>query len=425
MKVLVYNKGCIREDIAARRLRSDIVLNGHEKNYNFREADVIVYITCAGLGEAITECLEEIELFIQGKKEDATLIITGCLTKIPEIMEWYKDEKNVKIINNIDFVIPVLNFINDENKRNTSKTKLASRTRLFFDNTAHIQFFLCNGCLNNCSFCKTNYLNEPLTSIPYEIALKHLQDMIKMGTKSITLSGENLALYGIDLYHKPMLHKFIHDLSETPELMYLTINELAPQNMYPELLQELVTNKKVVNVGIQLETADNSLLEAMNRHYTLDEFDAIVTPLKKAGKYINTVLIGGFPTETYEDMDRTINYLRDKGIATELICRYSDFDLLPSHDLPQLSKREKTRHCIYLRDAIKGVNRACLEEKIFDTKNAIVYGKENNKIYLKNFHLGYSLKKEHQDLEIGDIVTTPALKLVQEKKCKMRYEYRY
>ena len=249
--------------------------------------------------------------------------------------------------------------------------------------------------------------------------------MIKMGTKSITLSGENLALYGIDLYKKPMLHKFIHDLSETPGLMYLTINEIPAQNMYPELLQELINNKHVVNVGIQLETGDDRLLGLMNRGYTIDEFDAIITPLKKAGKYVNTVIMGGFPTETYEDMDRTIAYLKDKGIATEYICKYSDFGLLPSHNLPQLSKREKIRHCIYLRKAIREINHDCLEEMIDDTTNAIVYGKKYNKIYLKSFHHGYSLRKDHQDLEIGDIVTTPARRLVQEKKRQMRYEYKY
>lgn len=425
MKVLIYNKGCVREEALTQKLRRDIIAQGHEKSYNFNESDVIVYITCAGEGEIIAECIREIETFIKYKNESSTLIITGCLTKIPEFMEWYKDEENVKIIKNSDFVVPILNFINNENKRTTIKRQLESRTRLFYDNPTLIQFFLCNGCLNHCSFCKTNYLDEHLTSIPYEIALNYLQNMIKMGTKSITLSGENLALYGIDLYKKPMLHKFIHDLSKTPGLMYLTINELAPQNMYPELLQELVTNDKVVNVGIQLETADNRLLGLMNRGHTIEEFDAIITPLKKAGKYINTVLMGGFPTETYEDIDRTVSYLRDKKIATELICRYSDCELIPSHDLPQLSRREKNKHCMYLREALRGINKCCLEEKMLDSKNAIVYGKEEDKIYLTSFYYGYSLKKDHQNLEIGDIVTTPAKSLVKEKNRKMRYEYKY
>lgn len=425
MKVLIYNKGCVIEDTLTNKLRRDIVSRGHEKSYDHRSADVIVYITCAGLGDVITECLEEIETMIHFKKKDANLIITGCLTKVPELMDWYKDEENVYIVKNPDFVIPVLNFIDNENKKNTIKEKLSNRTRIFYDNNTHIQFFLCRGCLNRCSFCKTNYIDDPLTSLPYEIALNYLQNMIKNGTKSITLSGENLTLYGIDLYKKPMLHKFIHDLSQTPGLMYLTINEVAAQNMYPELLKELIENPKINNVGIQLETANDRLLGLMNRGHNLEQFDAIVKPLKDAGKYVNTVIMGGFPTETYEDIDTTINYLHNRGIATELLCKYNDFGMLPSHDFEQLSKSEKTRHCIYLREAIRKINHEVLTEKIDDSKNAIVYGKEDNKIYLKSFHHGYSLKKEHLDLEPGDVVTTPARQIIKEKKRNMRYQYKY
>lgn len=425
MEVLVYNKGCIREDIATQKLRRKVVESGHTKTYNYHTADVIVYITCAGLGDVITECLQEIEAFIHFKKKDATLIITGCLTKISDIMKWYENEDNVIIIDKQDFVIPVLNFINRDNKRTTMREKLSNRTRLFYGNNAHIQFMLCHGCINRCSFCKTNYMSEQLTSVPYEIALKHLQDMIKMGTKSITLSGENLTLYGIDLYQKPMLHKFIHDLSETPGLMYLTVNEITAQNMYLELLKELTDNPKVIGISLQLETADNRLLGLMNRQHTIEQYDAIIKPLKEANKYINTVLIGGFPTETYDDIDTTIDYVRARGIATELICRYSDFSALPSHDLPQLSTREKTQHCIYLRKAIKDINRNILENKIEDSGNGIIYGKEDGKVYIKKFHHGYSLKKEHQHLEIGDIVTTPAKRLVKEEKHQIAYRYKY
>ncbi len=57
MEVLVYNKGCIREDIATQKLRRKVVESGHTKTYNYHTADVIVYITCAGLGDVITECL--------------------------------------------------------------------------------------------------------------------------------------------------------------------------------------------------------------------------------------------------------------------------------------------------------------------------------------------------------------------------------
>lgn len=425
MKVLVYNKGCVREDIMTQNLRHKLELLGLEKTYSVREADVIIYITCAGLGDTIAECIKEIGLFNMLKKSDTKIILAGCLTNIPAIMDFYYENEDIKIVKNPDFLVPILNIINDENKRNTLTTRLENRTRGFFNNNTNVQFFLCNGCLNNCTFCKTNYMDEPLTSIPFEIALNHLKNLIKNGTKKITLSGENLTLYGIDLYGYPRLHEFIHELSKTPGLMQITVNEIAAQNMYPELLQELKTNSKVISVSIQIETASNSQLQLMNRAHTLEEYDAIAKPLIDAGKFVKTILMSGFPCETYEDLDTTINYLNDRGIYTEIICKYSDFPLLPSHEFEQLSKREKNEHTRYLRNAIKQVNHDILTQKMENTVPAIYYGKEGNRIYLGNFHVGYSIKKEHQDLELGSVVTTPAKRLVYNDLDHKSYVYRY
>lgn len=425
MKILIRNKGCVREEIATQKLRDQIIAVGHEQTYKVREADIIVYITCAGLGNVISDCLTEIEACHQLKKDGALLIITGCLTKFPAFVNKYANKKDTKVIKNMDFVVPILNIINDENKSNTEKTRLDSCTRHFFNNNAFMQVFLCYGCTNNCSFCKTNYLNEPLTSIPYELALKYLQNEVKKGTKHIVLSGQNLTLYGIDLYKRPRLHEFIHELSQTPGLEYLTINEINAQNMYPALLQELKSNPKVISVSIQLETASDPLLDLTNRHYNLDEYDEIAFSLIQSGKFVNTVLMSGLPTETYEDLDITIKYLKDRGILTEQVCKYCDFFLLPSSKFEQLSENEKNRHTKYLLEALKKVNYEILINNMDNTANAIVTGKENNKVYFRKFYTGYSIKKEHQNLEHGDIISVPAKRLVYNQNTQLGYFYRY
>ncbi len=425
MKMLVYNKGCIREEILTQNLRNKIKEQGIELVYRPSLADVIVYVTCAGLGTVISDCITEIEAFHRLKKEDTIIIVTGCLTKIPALMRYYEDFKDIKIVNNMDFIVPVLNIINDEHKKTTQKLRLESNTRTFFDNNTYIQFFLCRGCINNCSFCKTNYMHEPLVSLEFDSALKYLQDMVKKGTKYITLSGQNITLYGIDLYKRPRLHEFIHELSKTPGLLHITVNELTTQNMYPELLQELISNPKVDTVSIQIESASNAVLEEMNRHYTLEQFDAYAKPLIDAGKFIKTVLMSGFPHETYEDLDKTINYLKDRGILTELVCKYCDFGLLPSSKLEQLSKREKNRHTKYLRQATNNINYGILLNNIDKTGDAIIYGKEAGKVYLKSFYTGYSLKKEHQELELGSTIKAPAKRLVHDPDGHHDYLYRY
>lgn len=425
MKILAYNNGCVREEIITKHLRERIVEEGHEKCYSAMDADVIIYVTCAGVKKSIVESLKDISAFMLLKKKDAKLIITGCLTRIDFFFDELKKEENVYVVKNIDFVVPIFNIINNENKRNTTKTKLDNRTRFSYDSNVSIQFMLCNGCINKCSFCKENYLNTKVTSIPYDIAFNYLKSLVETGTRAITLSGENLTLYGIDLYGKPVLHKFIHDLCALPGLMFLTINEVTVQNMYLELLNELISQEKIGEVGIQIETVSDPLLKLMNRNHDFEKLDYVITSLTNAGKLINTVLMSGFPTETVDDMNLTINYLKDKHIYTELLCEYCDFECIPSGKLPQFKAREKRKHTMYLRKAIIDINKDALLHNIDKTKVSIVAQKTDKKVFLRSFFFGYTIKKEYQDANIGDIVELPANNVVHLKRSKIGYQYRH
>ena len=98
------------------------------------------------------------------------------------------------------------------------------------------------------------------------------------------------------------------------DLKYIVLNEITVQNMYKELLEEIVNNPKVIDVTIQLESASDKLLAAMNRGHNLEKYDYIVRRLQEKEKIINTVLMSGFPEETEKDIEKTINYINDRNI---------------------------------------------------------------------------------------------------------------
>lgn len=425
MKILVYNNGCIREEALAKKLRNDIKSANNELCYKVMDADIIIYITCAGVKKTIIECVQDISAFLTVKRSDTKFIITGCLTKLDDIFREISTRDDIFIIKNPDFIVPTFNIINNENKRNSMKTKLENRTRFMYNSNTFVQFFLCNGCTNNCSFCKGNYLKEPIESIPYDIALNYLKSLVASGTRVITLTGENLTLFGIDLYGKPMLHEFIKDLCKIPNLEYITINEVTIQNMYPELLEVLCSEQKVKSVGIQIETASNRLLKLMNRNHDYEKMDYCIGKLTDAGKFITTVLMSGFPTETFDDLDFTISYLRKRNIYTELLCEYNDFELIPSSKLPQFNFREKRKHTIYLKNALNETNKEALIHKIIDTRKSIIIAKSSRKVYVRNFFNGYTIKKVYQDANLGDVIETPAYGVVHLSKSKIGYEYRH
>lgn len=424
MNVIVYNVGCVRESTMATHLEKDLKSKGHHLTYKLKDADAIVYVSCASTGYALKKCFEEINSFMFSKKKETKFILAGCLAE--EILfQKYLEREDFKLITNRDFVIPIENYLFEEQKRNTALLKLKHRTRLLCENNTSIQFILEEGCINHCTFCKYNYLDRYVKSVPYNKALEHLKSLIQKGTKSITLSGENTSLFGIDLNGKPMLHQFVHDLSLADGLERINLYEVCPQNMYPELLTEIIKNPKVYCVEMQLEMAPNRLLGLMNRNHTIEEHLYYVKSIQESGKFVKTILMCSFPTETYEDLDYTIDIIQKNKILVGHICRYSDFACIPSHKLEQLSYHESRRHASYLRNQIALINKEIMLDAIPNMQNSIVIGKTNNKVFLDNFVNGYSFRKEYQDCNVGDSISDKPRTLVRNKNLKYTYNYKW
>ena len=210
-------------------------------------------------------------------------------------------------------------------------------------------------------------------------------------------------------------------------LKYIIVNEITAQNMYPDLLEELASNKKVVQVSLQLESASDKILKAMNRGHNLEKYDYIVRRLQEQGKIIDTVLMTGFPTETEEDLEKTINYIKERKIYVEEISGYEDFYAIPSHELEQLSNSEKRRHLMIASKAIQKSNYEVLERTMGYpfTKETIVVGHNDKRVYLANSMTHYSIKKDLYNLPLGTIVKDQPKRIVKRIGSTINYQYRY
>lgn len=427
MDVFILNDGCVREDALTQNLKARLKNENHSITMDYKNADILVYTTCAGTGYSIDECIKISYCLQHFKKKASPLIITGCLSGLIKELDFVQNRNDIKIIENKDFVVPVTNYINEQNKRTTRKLSLEHATRKICNEDIFIQFMLEDGCTNKCSFCKTHYYPKKVESINYQDALNYLKEKIRNGTRIISLSGDNLTLYGIDFYKKPVLHNFIHELSEEEELKYIIINEITAQNMYPELLEELARNKKVVQVSLQLESASDKILKFMNRGHNLEKYDYIVRKLQEQGKIIDTILMTGFPTETESDLEKTINYIKERKIYVEGISSYEDFYAIPSHELEQLSNSKKRRHLMTVSEAIQKSNYEVLES-IMDspfTMESVVIGHNDKRVYLANSMTHYSIKKDLYSLPLGTIVKEQPKRIIKRLGSKINYQYRY
>lgn len=418
-KVAIINNGCIKEDTYQDNFIKMLEKNDIKRAENFSEADYLLYITCAGTGSIIEREIDELSDYIPLVEHyNKKIFIVGCLTRIESLFQNIKNDENVKIIKNENWLIPVINDIKNENHHNSINTILANNTRDLFHSNARIQFFIERGCINKCSFCKTNYLGNSVTSISYDKALDYLRKLIRNGAKEITLSGDNTTIYGIDLYHKPIIHKLIHEISLEKNLERIRLNEVTIQNMYPELLNEIVNNHKINFVSMQLESGSDKILKLMDRKYTLKDYDKVAKEIIDSGKYLSTVLMSGFPEETYDDLDITGEYIKERGILTEIICEYQNASFIPSGQLVQFPTKLKHRHTNYLKKIVKKNNQTIRQEYVDNNNRYMYLGKDSSDNFVFSSDIdsfAFSKKDEFKSLRPGDTLNMKAKRLVKSK----------
>ena len=422
MKVAVLKRGCIKEEAMVGNLESKLKEYNISRTTDLDDTDCLIYMTCAGTGDVIEKTINELDyLAYHYNKHDIQVIVVGCLVTNHEyLFEKFKNSPRIKVINKREWIIPTINYLNDMNKRTTALEKLKNRTLYIAKGNVNLQFFMQEGCINQCSFCKVHYNSKnKLKSLPFDLSLDYLRKLVQNGTKIIHLDGENLTLYGLDLNEKQRLHEFIRELSKTEGLEAITVNELHAGNMYDELFNELLINPKVVSVSFQLETASDRLLKLMHRGYSLDKYDFYVRKLIEAGKYVDTILMSGFPTETMEDLDTTIKYLNDRRIITHGVCEYVDFRYIPSSKLEQLSAKEKKLHTRYLLKAIRENNYNIFKEEMPNQTKLIYTGEiEGTHFFANNIPCITTISQsdEFNGLEKGTIITRPPKKIIKWRK---------
>ncbi len=413
-KLVIIKEGCIKNFILYEKFLDLLNENNLEMVCKIEEADYAIIITCACNQEKIDKGISDLNLFLKVQNKffpNLKIIVVGCLTKIIKDMDW---PNNIKVIRNQDWIKPIINYVNEETLKNSVNDLLDNRTYTLYNGTGSI-FNPIHGCLNNCTFCKKNYMDFNVNSIPYENVIAHLRKLINNGSKSILLSGDNLVLYGMDLYKKTMLNSLISELENEAELNSLQIATLVPGNVNSELISTIENSRKIDRVCLHLETGSDRLLKLMKRPYTLEIFDSCVEPLIKKGKLVHSILMTGFPTETYNDMDETIRYLVDHKIYVQNVFSYIDSEYLPSHKLPQYSKEEKKEHYEYMMHYIEENNNKILNSFI-DKENKFIYYGKNGDDYLFYSNLYYEavgLDSMYENLKIGDVVSRKIKKIIK------------
>jgi threonylcarbamoyladenosine tRNA methylthiotransferase MtaB len=196
------------------------------------------------------------------------------------------------------------------------------------------------GCDHRCTFCIIPYARGPSRSVPMGVIADQARHLVSAGYREIVLTGVDLTAYGADLPGKPNLGQMARRLlAAVPELERLRLSSLDPAEIDAELWRLLAEEKRLMpHLHLSLQAGDDLILKRMKRrHLRADAINAARRArMLRPEVALGADLIAGFPTETEEMFDRSVELIGECGLAFVHVFPYSPRPGTPAARMPQL-----------------------------------------------------------------------------------------
>ena len=182
------------------------------------------------------------------------------------------------------------------------------------------------GCNNFCSYCIVPYVRGRERSRKPEEILKEVRKLAADGVVEIMLLGQNVNSYGKNLDTPMTFARLLEEVEQIDGIERIRFMTSHPKDLSQDLINVIARSKKICrHLHLPLQSGSTRVLKAMNRHYTKEQFLELAARIKEAVPEISltTDLIVGFPGETEEDFEETMDVVRKVGFDSAFTFIYS------------------------------------------------------------------------------------------------------
>ena len=182
------------------------------------------------------------------------------------------------------------------------------------------------GCNKVCTYCIVPYRRGRERSRPVEELFTEARSLVAKGAKELTLLGQTVEAYGLDLPDKPDLADLMQRLSEIDNLERIRFMTSYPRHMTDSMIERMAALPKVCeHLNIPVQAGDDALLKRMKRGYTLDEYRSRIERVRALwpGVSLSTDVIVGFCGETEQEFQRTLDLLEEIRFDVVHVAAYS------------------------------------------------------------------------------------------------------
>ncbi len=182
------------------------------------------------------------------------------------------------------------------------------------------------GCNKVCTYCIVPYRRGRERSRPVEELVVESRSLVSKGAKELTLLGQTVEAYGLDLPDKPDLAYLMSQLSEIDGLERIRFMTSYPRHMTDSIIERMANLPKVCeHLNIPVQAGDDALLKRMRRGYTLDEYREKIQCVRELWPNItlSTDVIVGFCGETEQEFQHTLDLLKEIRFDVVHVAAYS------------------------------------------------------------------------------------------------------
>jgi tRNA-2-methylthio-N6-dimethylallyladenosine synthase len=384
-KYSVWTEGCQMNVADSRHVGSALERLGYAFTTKAEEADVIVLNTCVVRQSAEDKAYGRLSSLKPLKAKNPALVINlmGCLVGIQDDEKLRKRFPYVDVFSPPSDPGPLVAFLTQDEARGLEATETNARFALMDYEivlpehergklvAAFIPVVL--GCSHACTFCIIPSRRGGERSRPALEVLAEVRSLVAQGVREVTLLGQIVDRYGIDLPGGPNLAGLLRELNQVEGLERIRFLTSHPNYFSDDILDAVAELPRVMpHIEIPVQAGDDEVLKNMRRGYTQAEYRKIVQKIRERipDSSIATDIIVGFPGESEKQFMQTYQLLEDLRLDVAHLARYS---IRPGtvaerrfpNDVPEEEKMRRFRMLEELQEKIVGeINSRYLGKKV-------------------------------------------------------------
>ncbi len=367
MKVYVDSIGCRLNQSEIEKFAAQFRAAGHIVVEDPAEADVVVVNTCTVTVEAASDSRQKIRQ--ASRQGQAKIAVTGCWSTLdadaalamPGVQWVIPNERKKNLVHEI-LNLP-LEEMDLEPLARQPLPGIHKRTRAFIKTQ--------DGCDNHCTFCITRIARGPGRSQTEEEVLADIHSALAGEAKESVLTGVHLGSWGNDFEPARHLKDLVKAILEKTEPARLRLSSLEPWDLNEEFFSLWQDNRMCRHLHLPLQSGSRATLRRMARKITPEGFSDLVALARKASgdMAITTDIIVGFPGESEEEFEESLDFVRQMEFAAGHVFNYSARPGTPAaryanQVLPEIRKKRSTVMRAVLAEASRRFHHRFLGRKM-------------------------------------------------------------